>query len=91
MTSDDLFEQGGVWYKKVSMDEARRIQFDIQLYFDHPKDQEVEISAFTPEERRVHTVRHDEWEMNYWRGPFSRNFCVRVDAPKPEYECEQPT
>ena len=85
MTSDDLFEQDGVWYKRVSVEEAQRIQYDIQLYFYYPHmgGLLVEGSTFTPENRRYESAG---WSAYYWKGYGNRNFCVRVDAPKPEYE-----
>ena len=79
MTSDDLFERDGVWYKRVSVEGAQRIQYDIPLHFYYEDEEGVVASSYTPSDRRS---KDDDWMSRYWRRSPTLKFCVRVDAPQ---------
>ena len=85
---EGVTEYNGERYKRIAHEDARAVQYDVQLYFSSTN--AVWTSVLTPEERRTNANDSAEWENTYWAG-IGRQPCVRVEPPKPEYECEQPT
>ena len=86
---DDVTEYNGERYKRIAHEDARAVQYDVPLYFVFRT--AVWASTVSPEERRLKVASIPWWESTYWSDHGNREFCVRVDAHKPEYECEQPT
>lgn len=79
---EELFEQDGVWYKRISGKEAFRIRKDIQLYFLCSAHVRPDIDS--PEDyRKVWQQEYHHAGHAYWDAD---KFYVRVDTDKPEYE-----
>lgn len=77
-------------FKEISLEEAKRIQYDIQLYRQYcgigAMDDSIIESKNTPECRR--SLPHYFGDEFYWKGMSDYLFYVKIDDTKPEYEEE---
>jgi hypothetical protein len=90
MESDDLVEQGGELYRRITSKEAFDLRLDVQLYTLNASATVIVPDPESPEEWRIRL------EMSFGVGPyfsFNNNYWtdrkllwfVKVDPDRPEY------
>lgn len=75
-------------FKWISIEEAKRIQFDVQLYYTAYGYSGPFASLYTPSDHReAEAMEPGCWE-DYWEKRKLTTWYIKIDDTKPEYEEE---
>lgn len=73
-------------FKEISLEEAKRIQYDVQLYYISYGYSGPTASVYTPSDRREREAEEPGCWVNYWKNRKGIAWYIMVDdEDRPEY------